>query len=1039
MAKKPKAFRLLTRITWINPQGPGCGRTHIWCILWAMLLLTPHYINGQIELDSMMAQREIATGDSLYSKRNFDSALYHYQSGAVLFERTGNRKKHMLSLLKAGDARRRLRQYSQAIEVYEKSLAYYMAAEPIDYLKVFQIKQNITKCYYWQLEFDRALEQYLQSIELWREAKDLPTIRLGHLYWNIGNIHSIKGAHDLAIAYFDSAAYTYALPEVENLGGQALTFNGIGLVHQERGSYNTSREYFQKAASIWSALEGQEIYRAYAHHNIGTSFSAVLRHDDAIEHLQLALELISTTYSPNHRSTGQIYDALAISYLAKKDFKEAIRNIDKALEVQRIAYGENHPHMAYSYTSLSKVYKALGFEAKANTAVGKAVAIQRKVYGSVNHEIAQTLNWMAELLLDQDQPEAALKHAQEALIANTVVFDYSRIDTNPEFDDALNQRHLLSSLALKSRALLNVFYKKQNPTNLDLAYQTLLLSDSLIDELRHANLKHSDKLELGKTIGAIYEQGIKACMALYHHSGHVDYKHKAFYFAEKSKSGVLREAISNHAAKSFGLLPENILAFERDLKTDISFYQSQIRDKKSQKEGFDTLQVTRWENQMFRLNRKHDSLTLSLERDYPKYFELKYSNAISSVAHVQGRLEEGQALLEYFVGDTVFYTFSLTKKDYEVKAFSMDEKAREQVSNFRKSLEDRSAMGQDRFDAFAEQAFLLHETYLQPTLDDLGEEINELIIVPDGHLSYVPFDILITRSDTGSTYKTLPYLLKTHTIGYAHSATLRFGRPGVHVDSNQKMIAFAPEYKNASEGAQRGEAFGAFRDQITELKWNRSELERINQHIAGSLFQGPQAVESTFKKNVKDYAVVHLAMHALVDDQNPMNSRLIFTTDKDSTEDGLLHAYELYNMEIPAQMVVLSACQTGLGQLSKGEGVMSLGRAFSYAGCPSILMSHWSVNDLATSILMDNFYRNLSKGQSKPLALRNAKLEFLEASYPPQTHPLFWGSFVVMGDPAPLKLKDDKTWWYWMTLVLLAVLGIVTLVIRSKEKSHSTS
>ncbi len=162
------------------------------------------------------------------------------------------------------------------------------------------------------------------------------------------------------------------------------------------------------------------------------------------------------------------------------------------------------------------------------------------------------------------------------------------------------------------------------------------------------------------------------------------------------------------------------------------------------------------------------------------------------------------------------------------------------------------------------------------------------------------------------------------------------------------------------------------------------------------------ATEANFKANSGDYDVLHLAMHTIIDDENPMYSKLVFTQNSDSLQDGLLNTHEIYNMNFNARMVVLSACNTGDGKLLKGEGVMSLARGFFYAGCPSVIMTLWTVEDKTGSNLMSNFYTFLSQGLKKDNALRQAKLEYLKTADALKSHPYFWSGYVTLGDVDPL-------------------------------------
>jgi CHAT domain-containing protein len=144
-------------------------------------------------------------------------------------------------------------------------------------------------------------------------------------------------------------------------------------------------------------------------------------------------------------------------------------------------------------------------------------------------------------------------------------------------------------------------------------------------------------------------------------------------------------------------------------------------------------------------------------------------------------------------------------------------------------------------------------------------------------------------------------------------------------------------------------------------------------------------------------------MHTIMNDSLPMFSKLVFASTPDSSNDGFLNTQEIYNMKLNARLVVLSACNTGSGKMRTGEGVMSMARAFLYAGCPSIVMTLWEVEDKSSATLVLDFYRYLFKGYSKPEALRLAKLEYLTNADPFKSHPYFWMGYIVIGDPSPIK------------------------------------
>jgi CHAT domain-containing protein len=200
------------------------------------------------------------------------------------------------------------------------------------------------------------------------------------------------------------------------------------------------------------------------------------------------------------------------------------------------------------------------------------------------------------------------------------------------------------------------------------------------------------------------------------------------------------------------------------------------------------------------------------------------------------------------------------------------------------------------------------------------------------------------------------------------------------------------------------------------------EVKKVSDYIQTTSFANFLAQENTFKKEAPDFDILHLAMHTIINDSLPMFSKLVFSKpDKNSTDDGFLNTYEIYNMKLNARLAVLSACETGSGKLQKGEGVMSLARGFIYAGCPSIVMTLWQVEDKSGVNIMADFYSYLSKGKRKDVALRMAKLKHLESSDPLTAHPHYWLGYVNIGDSEPLYASNDI---YFVIFLFIAILVV---------------
>ena len=188
---------------------------------------------------------------------------------------------------------------------------------------------------------------------------------------------------------------------------------------------------------------------------------------------------------------------------------------------------------------------------------------------------------------------------------------------------------------------------------------------------------------------------------------------------------------------------------------------------------------------------------------------------------------------------------------------------------------------------------------------------------------------------------------------------------------------------------------------LPTVRITQHPFKAISRYFKGDFDASTQATKARFLQEAANYGLLHLAMHGQADLENAKFGNLIFTNQ--GSEDNLLYHYEIANLQLNAQLAVLSACETGLGKYEAGEGVFSLARSFMYAGVPSVVMSLWKVNDQTTSQLMPKFYKNLSKGKKKDKALHEAKLAYLNESNLEYRHPYYWAGFVALGDVQPLK------------------------------------
>lgn len=480
------------------------------------------------------------------------------------------------------------------------------------------------------------------------------------------------------------------------------------------------------------------------------------------------------------------------------------------------------------------------------------------------------------------------------------------------------------------------------------------------------------------------------------------YHDKIWDIIESVKSKILIAQKNNQKAL-FSNLDSETLIKARDLKDNISSLVSKNDTNNA--------------NQLIVLKHKYNSLIELFERQYPKYYNLKYSSKTASIKEVQNSiLQANQTFVEYFVGDSAIYAFIVDKHSYEVKKISLEDSLNQQITNLPIYLKN------DNFKNYSQTAYQLYEQLIEP----LDLENENLIIVPDGILWHLNFDLLLSESPKKQDFRTLDYLIKKHNISYAYSATLLLQDLNSKLDNSPEKECLAFSYANPSDTVIGNYlAMRNFRNEVRQsLPGTQKEVKSIANVLQGDYYFGAFANEKNFKENAKNYKVLHLALHGEIDDTEPMNSKLIFSQGKDSLEDNYLHAFELYNTELNADLAVLSACNTGGGKIEKGEGIMSLGRAFSYAGCKSLLLSQWELSDVTTPQIMKSFYQNLQNGNTKSEALRNAKLDYLKNADNPSANPYYWGALIQLGNDEPI-YSNNKKWWVSISILMALICGVL--------------
>jgi len=840
---------------------------------------------------------------------------------------------------------------------------------------------------------DQAL-QSLQHAPAVRKEIDsaLASWECGNLFFYFGNLHIYRGEYDLAWEYYTKTLAIWKAIKGDSLQDwpTANLYHNMGLIHQHRGEPALALDFYQKSLAMCRALFGERHATvAMRYQSIGNAYLNMARYDEARAWHQKSLALRLAREGKNSLGVAQCYGNLGASHLQKNEYGLALPLYEKASAIFRAVFGPWHPNLAICHNVIGEIYFKKGEYA------------------------------------------AALASFERALQANVrglapVGEDYDR---HLPLENILSEEILLQTLSHKNNALLAQAIRAARPLpDLHAALATSQLALQVIDQTRRGYKAEAAKLFLAERTTATYEQAIQIARALYRATGDPQYQERAWQFAEKSRAGILLDALAEAEAKKFAGIPDSLLEKERRLRAGLAFQEKRVLEEEAKGSAADSAKILAWQAGLFDLKRAYENLLAHFEASYPDYFNLQYQNKIASATEIREQLlDERTALVEYFVGRDSLYIFALTNDRLDLKSAPRDSLLE------RRATELRSAIVEQDYDRYARAAYALHHILLAPMAPALDCE--NLIIIPDGVLCFVPFEALLT--DTAGVhapikdYRALPCLLKKHAVRYGFSATLllettRRQRSPLTRD----YLAFAPLFAggvasnpdfpdqlSSKESRSIAEFVAAQRAADTTRAIAAGFLPATKEEVRGvqNLFREragffarwfgndaqvrleQHASEAHLKSTrLADFRYVHFATHGFVNESTPKLSGLLLAPVASQKEDGILYLGEIYNLNLNADLVVLSACETGLGKIAKGEGLIGLTRGFLYAGANNLLVSLWQVNDVSTSNLMIDFYQKILDGQSKPAALREAKLRMIEqqAKY---AKPYYWAPFVLIG------------------------------------------
>ncbi|MEQ8382782.1 MAG: tetratricopeptide repeat protein, partial [Coleofasciculus sp. A1-SPW-01] len=916
-------------------------------------------------------------------------ALEYYQQALPLSQAVSDRALEATTLTSIGLVSSDLGEKQRALEYYQQALPLFQAVG--DRAGEARTLNNIGGVYHELGEKQQALEYYQQALPLSQDVGD--RTQAARTLNNIGLVYSDLGEKQQALEY-----YQQALPLSQAVGdraGEAKTLSNIGFVYSELGEKQQALEYYQQSFSLSQAV-GDRAQEAANLNNIGNVYHELGEKQQALEYYQQALPLSRAV--GNRAGEAKTLNNIGGVYSDLGEKQQALDYYQQALPLSQ-AVGDRGGEAA-TLNNIGAVYDDLGEKQQALDYYQQALPLSQAV-GDRGGE-AINLNNIGSVYSDLGEQQQALEYLQQALTLSQAV----------------------GYRALEAATLSNIAFTERSRGNLQQALTQMQASIEIIEDLRTKVASPELRQTYFATVQNYYEFYIDLLMQLHQQNPDQGYNKLAFHASERSRARTLLELLTEANANIREGVDPDLLQQEQTLNAKLDATEKQRIEIYSNPESTPA-QKSAIEQQRQQLLADYQHLQDQIRATSPKYAALKYPQPLTLEQVQQQILDEDTILLQYSLGDENSYLWAVTKDSFtsyqlpprdEIETFALRFYNLLQIPGYEIGNPRGIAkvVPRDNLNSVTQLSELL-----------FGQVANQLtkkriLVVADGALQYIPFAALATP-ETADTDTPIPLINQYELVNLPSSSTLGIIRDqinGRQKAPQQLAILADPVFMDNDNRIENPSNRGIELD-LNQLFLNRSvrvsdiELNRLPgtrteaEAILNLVASATQVNAFDFDANrdfidnpqLQNYQIIHLATHGILNSEAPELSGVVLSlVDKQGNpQNGFLRLHDIFNLNLPAELVVLSACQTGLGEEIRGEGLVGLTRGFMYAGAPRLVVSLWNVDDAATAEFMTRFYQLMLNDGLKPAqALRETQLQMQRDTQ--WKSPYYWAAFTLQGE-----------------------------------------
>ncbi len=808
----------------------------------------------------------------------------------------------------------------------------------------------------------------------------------------------------------DLLAKSAQLRGIENRFEKSIladTYGFLGLVYKELEDFEKAIRYYKEAIRL-----DRELKRSFVMANelteLASSRMAIDPFDSEIDTwMEEALEIFSSL--DNYSGQAYVNNEYCVLYQERRNLPKALEYILKTASIKESIQDDDN--LDVTYNNIGALYEEMNYTDSSILYIHKAINTAKKLRKNTRGEYFSNLGARFGNLGYLDSAIYYFNKAIQQIMPHSL-----SDDPDATFFSIVNPQ-LPGYIAKKANAFYESFHKTGNLDDLKQSILSYNIALKQLDTLRFL-YSFENKPHTVKENRKYYFLALQSAAEYYEQTGETADLETAFLLASRSKALVFDEYMRVSEARGFLDIDPDLIRRVDSLKMQKAAALQKAYEVESST-IFLSDSISKYSSPVFEIEEALNVLDREIKERNPAYYQSIHTMPAFSSDLIRSRLTENELLLDFSWHKNQLIIMTIGSDIFKMHHFEVPQNLRELLGTYRNFLEGQHK--QLSYNQFKEYSQNLYQLLLKPFESQIGDK--NLYIIADDSLALLPFETLLFKASNESRadYSKLPFLLNKNPISYYHSIqqfVLNTERDPIF---SPGISAFAPFNKlDYNEGGNK----------LNKLQGSAEEVKVIKKHFPTRIFRSISASEAHFRSALRTPRIIHVATHGLQADSAPLQNHLLFYP-KQKNEDYKFHLFELLGLQIESPLVVLSSCNTGAGTLQAGEGVLSLARAFHFAGTPALIMSQWPVDDAVAVIIMNEFYSGLEKGYPLNRALQQAKLLYLNEAGTSRSNPYYWASFQLTGYSGPIIVKEySEIRWILPVGAGISLSLIILLIIR---------